>query len=276
MIAGSEIPNPSSPAQNTQASVWMPQTSQLWNLNPIFGWTTGVATYINNFSWINGYSPQTISYSTFGSPALKQIYALTDNQVIVGADAAGGVVYICCDTTTHFPGVDISHAFNTSGQVLATWPHLGQLYTPRVGYEQQPAQPGFNVVSFNELGQFVGNTPGPSGTSVAGLYEAGGTLQPIDSLLPPGSGWTVNQAVAINNTGQILVIATKAGRTTGLLLTPESSAPVSAKLQTSPLFRARQVTVPAAEADEVPCESLFFNGRRSCSPMHNPGTVRGR
>jgi len=49
-----------------------------------------------------------------------------------------------------------------------------------------------------------------------------GKLTDLNSLLPPGSNWTLEAATGINNLGQIVGIGVDAGWTTTFLLTPSS------------------------------------------------------
>jgi probable HAF family extracellular repeat protein len=48
----------------------------------------------------------------------------------------------------------------------------------------------------------------------------GGKMRDLNKLIPPGSGWTLLSAYAINNAGQIVGEGTHNGKQRGFLLTP--------------------------------------------------------
>ena len=54
----------------------------------------------------------------------------------------------------------------------------------------------------NDHGEVVGYSNTAGGQEHAFLYS-GGTMVDLNSLLVPGSGWTLKRAYAINNAGQI-------------------------------------------------------------------------
>jgi probable HAF family extracellular repeat protein len=86
---------------------------------------------------------------------------------------------------------------------------------------------GFVANAINASGQVVG------GTAPFGLYDPGGraflwqngTLTDLDQLIPGNSGWTITNADAINDTGQIVGSGVHNGRQRAFLLTP-SQTPV--------------------------------------------------
>lgn len=76
------------------AAAWSPGRSELLNLDPVFGWTHGIATSINNAGHIVGYSP--------GGPpvtglvpgvSLSTVAVITDNLGILGADSTGPLFF---------------------------------------------------------------------------------------------------------------------------------------------------------------------------------------
>jgi probable HAF family extracellular repeat protein len=89
--------------------------------------------------------------------------------------------------------------------------------------------PGFNVGSgalgINAGGQVVGyaysSAAGVGQTERAFLYSSG-TMTDLNSLINPGSGWTLTQATAINDSGQIIGTGYYGGGVSlrGFLLTP--------------------------------------------------------
>jgi hypothetical protein len=207
----------SSSFRGTQASVVLPGTFQRLNLNNVFGWKAGIATYINNRNEVVGYSPggPPVDYLIPGT-SLRFVYGLTDSGIVLGEDSTSPVVYKPGFPLYRFPGLNLAHAFNSAGQVLTGY----LLFTPGADYVLQTwlqkLQPGFTVAGFNEAGEFIGNTT----DNTPGRYTAVHGLTPIAAMLPANSGWDVERAIAVNNSGQIIVQAATAGRNTTLLLTP--------------------------------------------------------
>jgi probable HAF family extracellular repeat protein len=99
------------------------------------------------------------------------------------------------------------------------------LYTPGVGLA---ALGGFgvstHVLGMNDLDQIVGYGEGIAGVpdeQRAFIYNPGGGLVALTGLIPPDSGWILEQATAINNAGQIVGYGTNPqGNTDAFLLTP--------------------------------------------------------
>lgn len=246
VLVGSSTPPPS------HAAAWIPGTSEQPDLDKVFGWTSGIASWINNSNQIVGNSDAASPIvNLIPGVALKKVYAQTDSGTVLGEDSAGAVVYRPGSQPVHLPGVQLQRAFNSAGQVLITWPFLGRLYTPGLGFTNQPAQPGFRVISFNEVGQFVGSTQlTPSGTPVPAFYSEETGLIPIADLFAASLGWTVNRAVAINKPGQILLLATQDELTTALLLTPVGGL--------GPRLQSRSMATPLG------CASVAFNNAPTC------------
>ena len=71
--------------------------------------------------------------------------------------------------------------------------------------------------SINNVGQVVGYASTTSGTSDAFLYS-GGVMVDLNSLLPPNSGWQLQLATGINDSGQIAGYGTINGQTHAFLL----------------------------------------------------------
>ena len=103
----------------------------------------------------------------------------------------------------------IPHAFFYSGGKVLD---LGTLGGPASG-----------AWGINKAAQIVGDaqiTPGDLfGAHHAFLYS-GGQMANLNSLLPPNSGWTLTEAVSINDAGQIVGVGTLNGQDRAFRLTP--------------------------------------------------------
>jgi hypothetical protein len=81
------------------------------------------------------------------------------------------------------------------------------------------AAPGESVSkgsSLNGIGQAAGSSSNPSG-AVATLFSSG----EANTLIPSGSGYVLTDAIAINDSGEILCNATNSGNAVrAVLLTP--------------------------------------------------------
>jgi probable HAF family extracellular repeat protein len=73
------------------------------------------------------------------------------------------------------------------------------------------------ATGINDSGQVVGYADTSGGVSHAFLYSDG-TMTDLNTLLPTGSSWTLNTAVAINDKGQIVGTGEIGGKTHGFLL----------------------------------------------------------
>jgi len=78
---------------------------------------------------------------------------------------------------------------------------------------------GFSTANGISDGDIVVGSYGVSPNRLAFRYSAGVTIR-LDTLLPPGSGWTLQDARAINNAGQIVGTGIHSGVPAGFLMTP--------------------------------------------------------
>jgi probable HAF family extracellular repeat protein len=77
----------------------------------------------------------------------------------------------------------------------------------------------------NDQGSAVGYSYITGNAATHGFMYANGILVDLNSLLPIGSGWTINQAYAIDDAGDILGIGTLAGQSYAVdLLAPSLSS----------------------------------------------------
>lgn len=99
------------------------------------------------------------------------------------------------------------------------------------------------ATAINAAGQIVGTADPrcqPCVNPVAWLREPGGAAADLDTLIPSGSGWTLEQANGINDRGQIVGAGLHNGSTHAFLLTPSFAANVN--------FATSTAAVPAGYA----------------------------
>jgi probable HAF family extracellular repeat protein len=79
--------------------------------------------------------------------------------------------------------------------------------------------------AINNRGLVVGNAATSSGETHAFLYDGSGPMQDLNNLIDPSSGWQLNWADGINDSGQIVGIGQIGGQYRAFLLTsvPEPS-----------------------------------------------------
>ncbi len=84
--------------------------------------------------------------------------------------------------------------------------------------------------AINAAGQVVGTADplcSPCVAPKAWFWQQGGTITALDTLLPAGSGWTLQQANGINDRGQIVGTGLHNGHQHAYLLTPSYTATVN-------------------------------------------------
>jgi probable HAF family extracellular repeat protein len=77
-----------------------------------------------------------------------------------------------------------------------------------------------NALSINNLGQVVGWSSTASGIQNAFLFSGNGSMQDLNSLIDPASGWSLNSATGINELGQIVGSGILGSNAHAFLLTP--------------------------------------------------------
>lgn len=92
--------------------------------------------------------------------------------------------------------------------------------------------PGYaksSASGINDSGQVIGHlTTGLSGGSTVAFLWEDGVMTDLNTLIPPGSGWTLKSASDINNDGQIVCWGeTPNGQYHGCLLTPDPCMMIS-------------------------------------------------
>jgi probable HAF family extracellular repeat protein len=134
-------------------------------------------------------------------------------------------------TAINIQGAVVGSAGLASGaQIGAFWP-AGSPIAPRSigtvnGFTYSEAS------AVNAAGQVVGSADPncltcQTTTARAWLYQPGGTITDLNTLIPAGSGWTLTRASGINDRGQIVGSGFHNGHLRGYLLTPAFSATVN-------------------------------------------------
>jgi probable HAF family extracellular repeat protein len=145
------------------------------------------------FVWQNGHMR---SLGTLGGP-WSQAYGINNNGVITGTAYLSG--------TLNGP-----HAFIFRNGVMKD-------LDKRTGAKQSW---GFGI---NSAGVVVGRTQVPGGQFVVfhAFVTVNGKMTDLNTLIPPGSGWVLDEAYSINDAGQITGYGEHNGQTRGFLLTPQ-------------------------------------------------------
>jgi probable HAF family extracellular repeat protein len=99
------------------------------------------------------------------------------------------------------------------------------------------------ATAVNASGQIVGWSRSADGSTSRAVLWQGGAIVDLNTLLPPGSGWTLTRAAAINDRGQIVGTGIHDGHVRAFLLTPLAATTTS--LLSSVLPQSRSVQVGA-------------------------------
>ena len=138
-------------------------------------------------------------------------------------------------TSPNYSNSSSGEAVNNSGQVVGTAFYGG--ITPASGLRRAflysngaisdlGILPGFarsTGTDINDLGQVVGYSDlggGYGGGGNRAFLYSDGELRNLNDLIPPDSGWTLSNAEAINNNGQIAGTGIFSGRYRAFLATP--------------------------------------------------------
>ena len=104
-----------------------------------------------------------------------------------------------------------SHAFVWTGQRMIDLGTLGGSQSYAYGINNSDLVVGASFVTGNE--------------EEHGFVYSNGVLADLNDLLPLGSGWTIDNAYAVNNTGDILATGTLNGQSFAVELTPSTVTP---------------------------------------------------
>ena len=142
-----------------------------------------------------------------------------------------------------------AHAINDNGRIVGWYSYNPSILTRQSFLYTLPASGSVGAfqnlnfalgasaseaLSINNSGQIVGwfITPATSGSSHAFLYS-GGKAADLNSLLPPGSGWELLQANAINDAGQIVGEGLINGQVHAFLFSIGVGTPISYYVKTT-------------------------------------------
>jgi len=181
---------------------WSGGAASINNVGQVAG-TTGLATYNTQQATIwNGTTPTDLGTLPNPNQVSSTAYGINNAGAVVGSSQT----YFSIDTATLWEGnsiINLGSLFGVTAESFAT--------------------------SINDAGQIVGLSTNASGSSDAVIWEAGSTT-PIDLntlLASSNPGWTLEQAWAINDAGEIVGIEINDLRQTqAFLLTPVPAASV--------------------------------------------------
>jgi hypothetical protein len=238
VMVGNYLP-PDDPL-NYHAFAYAAQTGVMFDLNDVFGWTSGDAFYINNKGDITG------SPSPFGSTVIANgtvfswLWMIGDNNVALGYVSSSftsppNVVTAAAPDGSVTRSAGSICGFNcvtNQAQALVTSANGTRLFTPGIGDVPISYISGMSPVALSDSGLVVAvGSISISRPTYIYLYDASGQIAqlsqialPLVNLITPAfTNWTINQVEAINSQGQILALAYDPnGRFTTVLLSPTS------------------------------------------------------
>ena len=200
----------------------------------------GEATGINDFGEIVGDTSQHAflisggklttlpDLSSYGGGGYSSASGINNNHQIVGrSDTASGYSHAVLwangaitDLGTLGGTQSAGYAVNNHGQVTG-WAHTASEAT-HVFLWSNGTMTDLGTFGLDPVGEAINNHGVIVGQSGNGAWIwSNGTFQNLNSLIPPGSGFTLNDATAINDNGQIVANGSNAtGQTPAFLLTP--------------------------------------------------------
>ena len=114
-----------------------------------------------------------------------------------------------------------ANGINDAGQVVGSSGSHAFLYTPGSGMTDLGTLGGASSRAYgiNDLGQVVGSAY--TGSKYLPCLYSGGAVKDLNSLIDPASGWTLSEAMSINDGGQIAGYGLNpSGQWEAFLLTP--------------------------------------------------------
>jgi probable HAF family extracellular repeat protein len=200
----------------------------------------GEATGINDFGEIAGDTSQHAflvsggklatlpDLSSYRGGGYSSAAGINNNHQIVGSsDTASGsshAVLWASGTVTDLGTLggtqSAAYAINNNGQVTG-WAHTASEAT-HVFLWSNGTMTDLGTFGLDPVGEAINNHGVIVGQSGTGAWIwSNGTFQNLNNLIPPGSGFTLTDATAINDNGQIVANGSNAtGQTHAFLLTP--------------------------------------------------------
>jgi probable HAF family extracellular repeat protein len=182
------------------------------DLGTLLGGCRGSDGYgVNNSGQVAGYSAS----SSLANPLQNAIVATSSGMTDLGL--LGGV--------SRFPAVSgmnaTAYAINASGMIagVSTYNHDSTIaYSALHAFLSTPTGPLTDIgtlggsystaFGINTAGQIVGSATTVGDAALHGFLYSGGTILDLNNMIGSASGWTINNASAINDNGQILANAT--------------------------------------------------------------------
>jgi probable HAF family extracellular repeat protein len=177
------------------------------------------------------------SLGTLAGGSMSKAYGMNNTGEVVGyATAADGQPHAFLYTNgtmsdlTTFGGLSSkAYDVNDSGQVVGNWVNAeGQqqafLWNPN-GAMTNLGGVNANAENINDLGAVVGEST--VGASLHAFLWQNNIMTDLNTLIDPASGWTLNLALHINDSGQIVGVGTFDGETDRAFLLNPTPEPVS-------------------------------------------------
>ncbi len=191
------------------------------------------------------------------------------NSYAYGINAGGDVVgYVVATVSTPGGFVSSNRAFLAVGDVMTD---LGLL----------PGTTDSQALGINGHREIVGVGSDAAGTTLRAYVRLGAQLLDLNDLVDPNAGWTLQQASAINEAGQIVGFGTHLGQTRAFLLTPIAGpgAVPDGAAGSSPLTLSRHAGDPArldlawgATCGATANDYAVYEGAMGAWASHDPDT----
>ena len=171
-----------------------------------FSYSNGTMTGLPEPSFTNGTGCEAMSINNTGQIGGVCDDTSSNTHLVLWQNGAVSDLGILVSPGTEPPGIQ-ALSINNTGQIAGTVFVNGA----SEGFE-------YSHGTITNLGSFLAASINDNGVMVGGSsIDNGGTVQDLNTLIPAGSGYQIQYATAINNTGQIVANTTSSH---ALLLTP--------------------------------------------------------
>jgi probable HAF family extracellular repeat protein len=228
-------------APNGPSHSFLWQNGVMTNLGTLLGQNASPGTINDSGQMAGSLTTSSGDYHAF----LWQNGMMTDLGTLPGGSTSDGTLnnhgQVVGGSTTNVKNLGPlqTHAFLWQNGVMTD---LGTLVTSKVPHTAQIISQAFGI---NDSGQVVGSSTisatEPWGTTHAFLWQ-NGVMTDLNSQIPGNSGWTLNNAFRINNSGMIMGDGVQGGSGFGYLLTPTGLAPRSPSLAPSGVTTSQAAT----------------------------------